>query len=140
MSNPFVTSGASYQPPSSSQEMNVPLQPAQPPVGGAMPEPQSKVMLFHVLFKALALLSYLNLWGAGYVLTFVLVTVLSALGELSTPSRAADEPARRMPPAACPSVEPTYADVLCVSLHRLLDGAKGLRAAVGGFAVVEPHR
>ena len=46
-----------------------------------MPPLQSRVMLAHVLFKAAALASYLfaNMLGVGYVLTFVLVTVLSAL-------------------------------------------------------------
>ena len=51
-----------------------------------LPATQSKVMLFHVLFKAIALVIYLlsgmifnTNEGGGYVMTFVIVTILSAL-------------------------------------------------------------
>ena len=33
----------------------------------------------HIIFRTVALLTYFNLWNAGYVLTFVLVTIFSAL-------------------------------------------------------------
>ena len=41
----------------------------------------AQILLFHVLFKALAMLVYLSSgFGEGFVFTFVLVTIFSALG------------------------------------------------------------
>lgn len=58
----------------------VPLGFAQESPGGSMPAAQHKVMIAHTAFKALALIMYLfSGFGSGYVVTFVMVTVLSAL-------------------------------------------------------------
>ena len=63
------------------ESVNVPLAPMQPP-RGEMPLPQHKVLFFHILFKALALVAYLtsSIWGSSYVFTFVIVTILMAMG------------------------------------------------------------
>lgn len=46
----------------------------------SLPPPQQKVMFFHCAFKGAALLTYLfSGFGSGYVVTFVMVTILSAL-------------------------------------------------------------
>lgn len=62
-------------------EQNVPLAMNQP-AGGGILSPNRNVLIFHILFKALAVFVYLTagLWGASYVLTFVLVTMLMAMG------------------------------------------------------------
>ena len=64
-------------------DQNVPLAMNQP-AGGVMPSPNRNVLIFHILFKALAVFVYLTagLWGTSYVLTFVLVTMLMAMGAL----------------------------------------------------------
>mmetsp|Transcript_24807 Transcript_24807/g.72711 ORF Transcript_24807/g.72711 Transcript_24807/m.72711 type:complete len:217 (+) Transcript_24807:126-776(+) len=84
MSNPFAaqTGGAAYAPPTATEmEQNEPLQ-MQSPGTTTLPPPQRVVLLFHVLFKALALLSFILsrvLFSGSYVVTFVFVTILSAL-------------------------------------------------------------
>lgn len=89
MSNPFATAE------SSSMSSTEPLQPmafsqagmpgsAAPPMpmgqGGAG-QPQRWVLFFHLAFKSAALFTYMFLSGVGlsYMLTFVFVTILSAL-------------------------------------------------------------
>ena len=84
--NPFA-SQASYEPPAEGRsDSSVPLQMQQPLGGAAMPAPQTKVIFFHILFRALAVVTYMNPWHTGYVLTFVLVTILSALGAQCAPA------------------------------------------------------
>mmetsp|Transcript_10995 Transcript_10995/g.22223 ORF Transcript_10995/g.22223 Transcript_10995/m.22223 type:complete len:210 (-) Transcript_10995:416-1045(-) len=64
-------------------EQSVPLAMSQPPVGMTQaldtPPPQKGVLTFHILFKALALFFYMTDFASSYVLTFVLVTIMSAL-------------------------------------------------------------
>ena len=81
MSNPFAAAGAipSYEPPS---EANEPLAMQHAPGATQGPPPQRGVLFFHILFKALALLCFILsgiLFSGSYVVTFVFVTVLSAL-------------------------------------------------------------
>ena len=82
MSNPFAS--GTYEPPAEVAEAHEPLQMQNP--GGVLHQlprpPQRLVLLFHVLFKALALLSFILsgiVFRGSYVVTFVVVTILSAL-------------------------------------------------------------
>jgi hypothetical protein len=62
-------------------EQNVPLAMNQP-MSENMKSPNRNVLIFHILFKALAVFVYTfaGLFGTSYVLTFVLVTMLMAMG------------------------------------------------------------
>ena len=80
MQNPFST--VALEPTYDAQPgPNVPLQGGGP--AGVMPPMKKTTMLFHALFKVLALFTYVfSSWILGdkaYVLTFVLVTILSAM-------------------------------------------------------------
>ena len=88
----------------SADSVNVPLTPSQPPGGGELPAAKRGVLFFHILFKVLALLVYLtaNMWGTSYVLTFVLVTLLMAMGACGGLARG---PVRSAP-GACQPLRP----------------------------------
>ena len=85
-------------------EQNVPLAMNQP-AGGVMPSPNRNVLIFHILFKALAVFVYLTagLWGTSYVLTFVLVTMLMAMGALRRAWWPRLVSARPLPSSSCAS-------------------------------------
>ena len=52
----------------------------QKPTVSSTPPPQQKTMIAHCGFKAAALITYLlSGFGSGYVVTFVMVTIFSAL-------------------------------------------------------------
>ena len=80
MANPFSTVPLepTYDPNPSPAASSV----GGPVPGGPLPPAQKKTMFFHVLFKALAIFMYLfasMVFSGSYVLTFVVVTILSAM-------------------------------------------------------------
>ena len=60
--------------------MDAPLQMNTVGMGGGMPPANKNVIIAHVAFKTAALISYVfSGFGSGYVVTFVMVTIFSAL-------------------------------------------------------------
>lgn len=116
-------------------DVEVPLGLAQDRTSPAssMPQPQFKVQIAHTAFKALALVTYLfSGFGSGYVVTFVMVTILSALDFWTGASIPA-----ALAPISCGAHPSTcFPRSLCVSCR----SEKRLRPAARGAAMVERDR
>ena len=88
--------------------MDAPLQMNTVGMGGGMPPANKNVIIAHVAFKTAALISYVfSGFGSGYVVTFVMVTIFSALDFWTGNNKKA-----RTPPLLY-----SHASYLCFSPH-----------------------